>query len=114
MLTKISTLPEECLSFLNLFLQLPKPISGLGNCYSCEKRPKNAQIHVIGLDTEEFFGMSSYDQNFFRCEKYEVRAFQRIISRPSGTPRSVCMLLYVSEYFFLYLQDPVFIFVYLY
>ena len=60
------------------------------------KNPKNAKILVIMLDTEKFFGMSSYDQNFFRFEKYEVRAFKRTISRPSMTPRSVFMVLYVS------------------
>ena len=48
--------------------------------YFCEFSSNSIFWSILRLG-EEFFTRSSYDQNFFRIKKYEVRAFQRRVER---------------------------------
>ena len=48
--------------------------------YFCEFSSNSIFSSILRLG-EEFFTRSSYDQNFFRIKKYEVRAFQRRVER---------------------------------
>ena len=48
--------------------------------YFCEFSSNSLFCSISRLG-EEFFTRSSYDQNFFRIKKYEVRAFQRRVER---------------------------------
>ena len=48
--------------------------------YFCEFSSNSIFSSILRLG-EEFFTRNSYDRNFFRIKKYEVRAFQRRVER---------------------------------